>query len=91
MKTETKKIELITATPDEGKRFVSRTDKVVADGKLYLPNAEAISQWEELDEAEALALKEQWEKEAEEESKSHEDNPVQDAEAEEGDGNESAD
>ena len=66
MKTETKKIELITATPDEGKRFVNRTDKVVADGGLYLPNAEAISQWEELDEAEALALKEQWRKEAEE-------------------------
>ena len=66
MKTETKKIELITATPDEGKRFVNRTDKIVADGKLYLPTAEAVSQWEELDEAEALALKEQWRKEAEE-------------------------
>ena len=91
MKTETKKIELITATPDEGKRFVSRTDKVVADGKLYLPTAEAVSQWEELDEAEALALKEQWEKEAEAEAKLHRDDPEQDAGTEEGNGDENAD
>ncbi len=64
MKTEVKKIELITAVPDEGKRFVCREDRIVADGKLYLPNKEAVSRWEEIDEAEALALKAQWEKEA---------------------------
>jgi hypothetical protein len=64
MKTETK--ELLKATPDEGKMFVHRGDRIVAR-QLYPASQDALAAWEELDEAEALALKEQWRKEADEE------------------------
>lgn len=65
MKTETKEVKLIAVVPDDGKYFVNRKDRVVTDGKVYLPSEDAASVWEEMDEADALAIKQQWRDEAE--------------------------